>query len=88
MLILFSNMVKAEESKASSCAEFDQLAAIIMEHRQKGTPLSKMVEVMPDETFLDLLIIAYETPQFSGEKHRQRMVDEFRNKVYLMCLKR
>lgn len=85
----FAEDVKGE---ADNCAALGTLAASIMKGRQSGVPMSNMMAIARKNEQIGslvsaMVIAAYETPQFSGEKYRQRKVVEFQNDVMLECYK-
>lgn len=81
----------AADEKADTCSDINALAESIMSSRQAGVDMAKMMTVAKNsgiEKLARILIIAaYEQPQFNGEDYRRKSVAEFKNKVYLQCVK-
>lgn len=87
----------SEEQPASKeivCNSLGALAKVVMENRQMGVPLSKMLEVpakMQEESLANIttaiILEAYDSPKFSGKQYQQEAAEEFSNKVVLECWK-
>lgn len=81
----------AAEEKQDVCVQMDSLAKNIMEARQAGVELSRMIELSKKnnvyEAVKPLLIAAYDYPVFTGEQYQKKAVLNFKNDVYLQCLK-
>jgi len=74
------------------CKDVSHMARDIMEVRQKGAPMSEMMELTAAGDLLDginkiLVVRAYDVPQFQTEPSRLRAVQEFENDSYLRCYK-
>ena len=74
------------------CGDFSHMAAMIMEGRQVGVPISSAMEVFrtdsaSDKLFRALVKAAYQSPDYLTDQHRRNAVREFANKTYLQCLK-
>lgn len=68
------------------CPVLGELSGVIMENRQAGTPISKMMSVSPDNDLVTAIILqAYQQPRYSTEKYRQRAIDDFANTVMTAC---
>lgn len=88
--VVFTGSAMAED-KTAVCDDVNALAESIMGSRQAGVDMAKMMAVAKEsgiEKLARVLIIAaYEQPQFHGEDYRRKAVSEFKNKVYLQCIK-
>ncbi len=69
------------------CAEVHKTAAAIMENRQLGADMPRMMEIADGEPAVRMLVVAaYKKPRFSTEAHQQRSVSDFANSAYLACV--
>lgn len=69
------------------CDQVDKLSGAIMEGRQAGVTLRKMITMADDVSFGKTITLdAYKQPRWSGEKARKRAVVDFQNKWYLLCI--
>lgn len=86
--LLFVTPAWAEEKKLTGeiCPDLGLVAEVFMTARQKGVPLSKVMEEGGKE-FFDMLIAAYEETQWTTEERRADAVRRFRNSVELDCYK-
>lgn len=70
------------------CEAAAEIAETIMERRQTGTSMAKMIEVADDNELVEQIIIAaYDSPRYSTDRIQQRAAAEFRDEVYLQCVK-
>lgn len=78
----------AQEDITDPCVVASDLAKVIMEHRQLGTPISKVVDLAGGNSYvIGLVLIAYDTPRFSTSEYQQEAVTDFSNMVGLVCYK-
>lgn len=99
MVACLSGFLIAQASTSSSapndatCAVAAKAAAAVMRSRQDGTSLADLlaaVETSPEEIRKlgrELVIGAFEIPRFSSEDAKERQVEEYRDKIHLICLK-
>ena len=90
--LLFVTPAWAEEQKLTDniCPDLGRLAETFMSFRQKGVPLSRVMEVeVPEviEGVRELALAAYEETQWSTEERRADAIRRFRNSVELDCYK-
>lgn len=76
------------------CKTLGDLGATFMQARQKGIPLSDLMEVFPEspddytaELARTILFAAYEQPRFSTEDIQLQAISEFRDAIELECYK-
>jgi len=91
ILFIFSLQAHADESR-EFCKMFGDLAGVIMEHRQAGTPMDEMIDWVDSHKILnnwgeDIVIAAYGISRYSTEEYQQKEISEFRNTFYLACIK-
>lgn len=95
-LCLLALPAKAVENNADSgCAKFSEMAESIMEARQAGVPMRKLMSTLnsTDTEFgpaLKQLVAkiiqqAYEQPQYQTDGMINRTKVEFGNEMYLLC---
>lgn len=84
--LLIPSLALANEK--ASCEQMESLARSIMDARQSGIPLKKVMDIMKlDKAARAMTIYAYETPAYQVKENQQRKTDEFANEFYLECLK-
>lgn len=86
-----------EEPKASReellkmCSGWASLARNVMDARQAGVPMRKLLDSLNEEgeneITTKIVMKAYDSPAFRTEGHQQREITEFENSVYSDCLK-
>ncbi|QDP59264.1 MAG: hypothetical protein Tp136SUR676911_3 [Prokaryotic dsDNA virus sp.] len=81
-LALASTQLAAEETVCEKMAGFAQT---VMENRQAGVPLVKMIKITDNELLQDIIKTAYKRPQYP-EGYRTKPVTDFQNDIYLECL--
>ncbi|WP_417280028.1 hypothetical protein [Celeribacter sp.] len=77
--------------KSASCELVGETAAMVMQARQWGVPLSDVMSLFdPDDMpfAYSFAIIAYEMPRYSSDYQREKAVFEFGDWVQLQCFKR
>lgn len=72
---------------ADQCKGVETLATVIMEKRQEGVAMSRLMAVDNAESFKNLIIEAYSTPRFSVPSNQREAVKDFANMAYLECVK-
>ena len=70
-----------------ACAEVSDTAKRIMEFRQNGMPIVKIMNVMSSDMGRAMTIDAYSNKFWSYKKHKQESINKFANDYYLSCLK-
>ena len=77
------------------CSSFESFAATVMEKRQGGVRMQVMMEIVNSgeaspqltEVMRGIVINAYEQPNWNSKEMERGAVREFRNEVYLECIK-
>lgn len=70
------------------CAGYAKMARTIMQIRQDGAPMDGAMEVVKGSAQAQqLLISAYEVPQYGSDRYKEREVQKFGNETYLACVK-
>jgi hypothetical protein len=72
-----------------TCNGIEYFSRMVMEHRQMGTPMREVMELIDskDEFINSVIMSAYEAPKYSTEKHKKEEVNNFADAYYLACLK-
>ncbi|PYE29917.1 hypothetical protein DFP83_1423 [Idiomarina fontislapidosi] len=83
-----------EGSDNDICANLHSLAEVIMERRQEGTSVVKMMEVAEKsgngkftEIIKAIVEDAYNSPKYSTQAMKQDTISTFANNVYMECRK-
>jgi hypothetical protein len=87
-LVMTSTIASAQEPTGQQlCASFGDLAETIMQNRQNGVPMSKMMDATDLELARAIILDAYKLPRFSSEDYQEKQTADFRNEVELECYK-
>lgn len=78
-----------------ACANVARAAEAVMQARQNGTAMQTVLEKLNDtqftaegkEGFRAMIMMAYEQPRFNTEENKQNAINDFRDKVQLVCMK-
>ena len=75
--------------KIEMCKDYSKAAEMTMEDRQNGKPMAPLIELNSDNNkVLNALVIeAFETPRFQSKAKARKIVESFRDKWYLNCIK-
>ena len=81
-------MVASMNVYAIDCASLSETAATVMEVRQMGYPMSKLMEAAERDGALAraLVIEAYRQPRYSSDGYKENAIKDFANEVYLQCI--
>jgi len=95
-MTILPNTLFAQEDYLSVCGEIAGTAEVVMQSRQDGISMSKIMQVLDSNAEMDestkklmrdMLIAAYELPRFSTEKVKKETIENFRDQYYLGCVK-
>lgn len=93
ILCFFSNSALASNCTAT-CANITTLAETIMEKRQTGMAMSKLIAMVDEDTspdlkevLIEMIINAYETQKFDNRLFKENAVNDFKTKWHLGCIK-
>ena len=94
LLTLAAVGVQAQtKQQIENCEAVESLAESIMEVRQAGAPMARVYAVITsgkDEQLkqigTSMVEIAYAMPQMQAESNRENSVNEFRSKMFSMCI--
>jgi len=91
VIIMTASMTYASDD---ICGKYSELSESIMSARQAGVPAVKMIETQIEtdnvaffNLYKELVIEAYEWPRYSFEDLQQESINDFKNKIYIECLK-
>jgi len=70
------------------CSDLSETAATIMQKRQEGVAMVRIMDLMGDSATLSAIVIeAYEVRRHPAPMWQEREIDDFRDKWYLTCYK-
>lgn len=75
----------AAETKQETCTLIGEIAAVIMEKRQDGVDMSRLMEIADTELVQRMVIFAYDTPRYSSEDYKRSAVQDFANEAMGVC---
>lgn len=83
LTVLLAGAALAEDK----CAIVEKIARQTMEARQAGVPLAKMIEIAEgNQLLIEIAKEAYRRGAYQTAEYRHRMINEFANDAYLVCL--
>lgn len=77
----------AQAGNVKLCTEYAGTAKTIMNARQNGLELSRMLGIVKSELGQSLVMQAYELPARISDKHKKKAVLRFTDKAMLWCMK-
>ncbi|MEY9780357.1 hypothetical protein [Sinorhizobium fredii] len=95
--IVFALATSAKADDANTfCKSIGETARLIMERRQADVPMSAMMQAIDGSKApeavgkfgRELVILAYQKPDFSVEENQNEAIAEFVNEVELACYQR
>lgn len=89
---LFAVSFGANAESVDVCPSVGKAAEAVMEARQQGVDMSKMMAVARADKSIEkmlvaMVIAAYDQPRMSVAKNQKRSVEEFKNTALLACYK-
>ena len=70
----------------SQCKKMGNNAAIVMKHRQNGTPMSLLIDAVDgDEYAVNLIIAAYEERRYESSEYQRKAAEDFSNDAMVTC---
>ena len=82
-----SSPAMAEPKSNEYCANLSGMAAQIMEVRQGGMDMSKVMMISDSKMIQGIVIDAYSMNAYSVGEYRQKSIKNFANKYALACYK-
>ena len=84
--VLALSVFSAQAEESHFCESVGELATIIMQNRQKGVDLSKMLTLSKgDDGVKTMVLDAYNSPRYSTDVYKNDAVSDFSNKWVLAC---
>jgi hypothetical protein len=78
-------MMSSAQAK-EPCAVLGELARTVMDSRQLGVALSKLMDIVKDDSLSKRIVLdAYEQPRYQAEEFKRAAVEDFGNKWEIMC---
>ena len=72
----------------ATCAQYAELAKLVMELRQMGGSLQRVLGAVEAGTWSETIVLsAWERPRVSTESVQRRIVQDFVDEVYLTCIR-
>ena len=84
LLALFSTQCLASDP-AKDCERIEEFAREIMTMRQGGEPLRVLISKAETPLVKEVIVEAYREPRMYSKVNKQRMIDDYANKIYLQC---
>jgi hypothetical protein len=81
------------DNTADFCAEAASVAELVMAQRQDGADVSKLMAITAGDTSATgdlvrrIIKSAYKTHRYSSDGSKRKAVQDYRNKVYMVCIK-
>ncbi len=92
--ILAGALLTGAAQAEDPCQRISKLAGTIMENRQAGTSMERMIEIASGEQFKSidkilrhLIVEAYSQPRYNSKPNQQNAVKDFSNDQMLLCMK-
>ena len=78
----------SSESVPAVCPLIAQLAESLMQSRQNGASLQQGLNVSGDDPLMrEIVLSAWEEPRYNGPALRQQVVNDFRDRWHLNCVR-
>ena len=90
LAIALTLIIMASTSYAvpSKCSEIHRFATTIMDARQSGVELTRMLEIADgNQLTIDLIVDAFRAPQFNGDAFKKRSIKDFAERWMLSCIR-
>jgi len=90
-IILSASSVQAK-NWLDLCNALGNAAEEVMKGRQTGVPMQSMIGALDmnsplSKVFLTMITTAYEQPRFSTTKYQQAAIKDFKDSIFLACVK-
>lgn len=86
LTIFLASTFPASAEDGDPCVAQASLAAQIMEAHQVGVPLTQLMEVLAENELGRIMArAAYSSPRYSSPVVRQQAIDDFRDRMALLC---
>lgn len=84
ILLALTGTAKAETNDV--CPLFYQVASVIMEARQEGVPMPKMMDIFKENApAIELIKIAYSKSRYHTKSVQRDVINNFANEVAVAC---
>lgn len=78
---------EVSELSSESCKSVHQIAGKIMEGRQSGVPMPRMMDIFADSSLgRDMVQAAYDRSRYNSQEIQEELISEFSNAWYSSCL--
>ena len=87
ILVLIMMIVVVQAKDIDKCKIVYDMAHVLMENRQEGRSAVDMMRITKDSKFARILIIAaYKKPRYTTSRFKKKAIEDFSNKMYILCL--
>lgn len=69
----------------AECAELSEAGERLMEMRQNGFPMRKIMAQFDSPVLQNIVKAAYDVPRYSSDEYQKRAVEKFGNRLYMDC---
>jgi len=80
----FVAAVEVSANDNADCADWGELAQVVMEARQERVPMSDVMDAV-GEGVDEMVIMAYDHPAYSTREYQLKAEQEFANEIMKMC---
>jgi len=86
LILALTMMISVGANAAIDCNQVSAFAEEVMTARQSGVPMSRVIEILNDNSLNSIAIDAYKKPRYQTDEYKQRAITEFGNKAVIECL--
>ena len=84
-VLMLTPLFSVADTKLNECKEVSKVARVVMESRQNNVDIVKLLEAVDSDVAQTIIVLAYETPLYSTEAMKVKVVKKFANEVFLIC---
>ena len=90
LLLALLGATPAAANQSEFCAALGETAEGIMTVRQNGVPMSKLMELIPEDTVItevvrEITLLAFEQPLMHSDEYKLSLAREFGSSVEVLC---
>lgn len=85
--LAFASQSLAAETEATTdtCKILGDLAETIMDRRQEGVALSRLMTITDEDFIKSIILLAYDQPRYSSPEYQRDASRDFRNAIETGC---
>ena len=85
-VLLMAAPASAQEGEKASCTVIGDFAEKVMEKRQEGIAMSRIMKIAEDSDLLSAIVVAaYDQQRWQTKKIQRQTIQDFRNEIELIC---